>query len=153
MIKWLVISSAILFVSCTKKETMSNPDALIFGYYYGFCQGPDCIITYKIENGVLYEDLSDPYAGGDHETFDFVPLPDSLFQKAKHLPGLFPDAFLSASQVMGMPDAGDWGGVYLQRIKDGQRQWWAIDMMDNNLPDWAILYRNEILAAMKSIRN
>lgn len=54
---------------------------------------------------------------------------------------------------MGTPDAGDWGGVYLQRIIDGQSQWWVIDMMDNNLPDWAILYRNEILSAMKAIRN
>lgn len=82
MIKWLFIFSGILFASYTKKETISTPDALIFGYYYGFCHGPDCIITYKIEDGVLYEDFLDPYAGGDHTTFDFVALPDSLFLKA-----------------------------------------------------------------------
>jgi hypothetical protein len=47
----------------------------------------------------------------------------------------FPQDLLNESDtVIGMPDAGDWGGFYIEYNFNGTRRFWILDKMKTNVP-------------------
>lgn len=149
--------SAILTSSC-QKETAADPsegDHLIFGHFYGECGGETCIEIFKLANEKLYEDTNDRYPGSsDFYNGDFIELHDSLFQKVRDLPEHFPIQLLEEnSRVIGMPDAGDWGGLYIEYKNTGTRQFWLIDKMKSNIPEYLFDFSDKVNEAIQAINN
>lgn len=135
--------------SCAKEDLNPSIDTLIFGHFYGKCSGEQCVETYKLENNILYEDVLDQYAGGDHQNFGFQQLPDNLKKKLPDLSSLLPAQLYKEASTIGMPDAGDWGGIYIQVRKQGVSHWWLIDKAEYNLPTWIIPFKQEVENAIE----
>ena len=66
------------------KEKLKSSDYLIFGSFYGMCQGEQCVETFKLTKDFLYEDRKDEYPDrtnffdGDFEKLDKKFLDDAL---------------------------------------------------------------------------
>lgn len=115
---------------------------LVFGHFYGECGGEGCIETYALTGDKLYEDTADRYVATD---FEFVELPMEKFDLVTGLEDSFPAQILDESDdTFGCPDCGDWGGIYVEYVKDGQRQGWRIDVMLDDIPEYMRDFVEEI---------
>jgi hypothetical protein len=125
---------------CKKEEAEFTPDTVVFGSFYGECLGEKCIEMYKLDvvGRHLYEGTQDQYpAGATPYGGSFVQLPDSLYPKVSDLPALIPAQLRrEPNAVFGQPDAGDWGGYYLEVTHDGRQQVWLIDTQKSNIPTY-----------------
>jgi len=127
---FLLLSMGVL-TSCTKEKISNEPDFLIFGHFYGECVGEECVETYKLTCCDLSEDTRDEYAYPGFNEGNFVPLPDSQFQKVKDLLLQVPQVLLDQDSTrLGQPDAGDWGGIYVEYKKGAFHHKWYIDKND-----------------------
>ncbi len=127
----------ILSVSCKKETSTANSsDYLIFGHFYGMCGGEQCVEIFKLDNCRLYEDSRDIYPNRD--TFyvgAYSQLSNQQFNAVEDLMDFFPQDLLNESDtVIGMPDAGDWGGFYIEYNFNGTRRFWILDKMKTNVP-------------------
>jgi len=94
----------------------------------------------------LYEDTRDQYPNSS-KNYDgsFVKLDKELFDQVEPIKSNIPEELIdSESNVIGQPDAGDWGGIYLEISHDGKIDFWLIDKMRSNLPDYLIPLVDEI---------
>ena len=149
MYKFL-LSLLLLFLalSCAIEEEPFNSDqegdednpaieVLIFGHFYGFCQGEQCIETFKLEGNQLFEDHEDDY---NHVTFDFVIRDQSDFELVKDIIDLIPQELLTEeSQTFGCPDCADQGGIYLKLpsvTTEGSDREFRLDHNQNNIPKY-----------------
>jgi hypothetical protein len=109
---------------------------IVFGHYYGFCGGETCIEKFKLTSDKIYEDISDVYPG----TFpltppNYVQLSDQKFLLAQDLMSFFPNELLAeTSPYIGMPDATDGGGLYIEYHFNGVHKTWLIDQFKENVP-------------------
>ena len=112
---------------------------MIFGHFYGECGGEGCVEMYKIDGENLYEDSTDvypnyltAYAG------EYSVLPNEKYQQVKDLLLEFPEElYAEQDTVIGMPDAGDWGGIYVEiKMKNdvSLSGFWLLDQMESNMP-------------------
>lgn len=133
----------LLILGCDDdNDTLNSPlnglnqtDYLIFGHYYGFCQGEDCVVTYKLTSNKLYEDTKDPYGGSG--PFNFVLQPGDQFDIAKHLRNKLPARLLQEKdQTFGCPDCADQGGLFIQVSIRGSVQTWRLDQNERNVPGY-----------------
>tara|TARA_R110002049_G_scaffold37208_1_gene117452 strand:+ start:20682 stop:21146 length:465 start_codon:yes stop_codon:yes gene_type:complete len=132
----LILLLSILTYSCNSDDdaSLNEDDYLIFGHFYGFCVGENCIETFKLTHDKLYEDSQDNYS---HETFSFEVLGNDKFEQAKDLIDYFPTKLLSEKETtIGCPDCADGGGIYIEYSKDGIVKSWRIDQMKNNIPNY-----------------
>lgn len=127
-----------LMTSCTKEDKLilSETDYILFGHFYGECLGEDCIAIFRLEEDKLYEDISDKYpAREDFHDREFVLLSQEKFDAVKDLIDYFPmDLLEETNDVIGQPDAGDWGGLYIEYNFDGISRFWLLDQMRDNVP-------------------
>ncbi|HET6513035.1 MAG TPA: hypothetical protein VFH43_12645 [Candidatus Kapabacteria bacterium] len=125
-------------------------DYIVFGHFYGECVGEACVETYKLTDSQLFEDTSDVYPFGDKSyPGRFELLNDSLFHAVKSLGDHIPTELLaSPDTVFGMPDGGDWGGIYFERSEKGIVRFWLIDKMRSNNPDYLNPFVDKIEAAI-----
>jgi hypothetical protein len=136
----LIVSSAlVLFAapSCKREKCISPSSGyLIFGRFYGECMGEECIEIFKLEQNQLFEDTRDAYPGStDFYAAAYTLLPQQKFDEAKDLINFFPSDLLSESvNVIGHPDAGDWGGLYIEYNYNGTRKFWLLDKAKVNVP-------------------
>jgi hypothetical protein len=138
-----VLVVAIIFNACVKdhsigetKETLS--DYMAFGHFYGECMGENCIEMYRLGNTALFEDVQDHYPDFQ-KPYDgnYVKLSEAKFQMVKDFESKIPkELFSETKTVIGQPDAGDWGGIYIEISKNGSRKFWYIDKMQSNLPNY-----------------
>ncbi len=122
--------------SCNKTEEVdvNKFDYLIFGHFYGECEGESCIETYMLTDTKLFEDKRDNYFL-DNAQLDFVQLDQDKYESVKDLPEYLPTALLvEGEEVFGCPDCGDWGGLFVQYSKDNVVKSWRIDQMKDNVP-------------------
>ena len=132
----LLFFSVLALSSCKKKNT--NPtsgDYLIFGHFYGMCMGEKCIEIFKLEKGKLFEDTRDQYPNSDgFYQGNYTLLSNQKFMDAKDLINDFPaDLLQETNTVIGQPDAGDWGGLYVEYNFNGVRKFWLLDQMKSNV--------------------
>lgn len=53
------------------------------------------------------------------------------------MPAYFPNDLLDITEkVIGQPDAGDWGGLYIEYSRNEIRQFWLIDRNKSNVPSY-----------------
>lgn len=131
--------SVFFMVSCDEKADgikLSDSGYLVFGHFYGMCQGERCIEIFRLEEDKLLEDTKDEYPSrNDFYVGNFVELSRQKFDKTKDLTNYFPTSLLTETDtVIGMPDAGDWGGLYVEYNFNGVRKFWVLDQMTSNVP-------------------
>lgn len=135
---FLSLLSTLLFnSSCSKEDAPDeNQDYLIFGHYYGLCSGEECVEIFCLEALRLLEDSNDDYPNSSSfYNADFYELSSSQYEEVKDLMDFFPDTLLSINDVViGQPDAGDWGGLYIEYNVDGNRRFWLLDQKIDNVP-------------------
>lgn len=141
--------------NCEDPEPTPQGDYFIFGHFYGECMGEECRETFKIQGGKLYEDQLDIYpTGANSNTFSFELLSDAVYQEVADLPGFLPSALLDITNgVIGMPDAGDWGGFYVETTQNGVTRFWMIDTMKGNIPTELHDFTDKVRDAISEINN
>lgn len=133
---------SIIFSSCEKESVgcgFGAFDSISFGHFYGECAGEGCVEIFKIDyiNQKLYEDVNDEYPdGNDYYNGLYTNTHvDEKFQLVKDLKDLFPHALLTETEtVLGQPDAGDWGGIYVEYNSGSVHRFWLLDQMESNMP-------------------
>lgn len=128
----LIIS---VLTACSQSDDidLEENDYLIFGHFYGECLGESCVETFKLTDTKLFEDTNDHYSTIDD--FSFQKLDNEKFILIEDLIDYFPSSLLEEEEVIGCPDCGDWGGLFIQYSKDNLIKSWRIDQMKDNVPE------------------
>lgn len=126
-----------LFTACDQDDNMelSSSDYIIFGHFYGECMGEQCVEIFRLEQDKLFEDTKDEYPKSNiFYSGNFVPLSQQKFNNTKNLKDYFPTDLLNETKtVIGQPDAGDWGGLYVEYNSNGVRKFWLLDQKKSNV--------------------
>lgn len=144
-----MLSFLIIISSCSDKHDdikISEADYIVFGHFYGFCVGEECIEIFKLTPDALYEDTSDTYPRWDrYYEGNYVKLDQDKFDLVKSLPENIPDQLLSdPDRVFGSPDAADGGGVYFAIKQGDQSMFWVMDQVDQNIPEFLRPFKDKI---------
>lgn len=143
-----IIFASLLAIGCEKDDEIkaSESEYLIFGHFYGYCQGEECIEIYKLENDRLSEDTNDNYPTSTHYyDGNYIELSDSKFNLVKDLPDFIPAELLNNSEkIIGAPDAADGGGIYIEYYREGIKQSWLIDNTKTNVPEYLHNFIDEV---------
>lgn len=159
ILNFILFLSVLLSVSCSKKEVQSpadtSTDYVIFGRFYGFCGGENCIEIFKIQNGQLFEDVNDFYPKqNEFYTANFLPLSAEKYNAVANLSDNFPNELLTDSNtVFGMPDASDGGGLYLEYHASGVHKFWIFDQFQSNVPTQYHAFMNLINQKIDFLQN
>ncbi|MBK8702771.1 MAG: hypothetical protein IPN33_03575 [Saprospiraceae bacterium] len=155
---WFFLFAFIIVAAAgCKHENDNSPsttlDYFIFGHFFGECGGEQCVETFVIQDEKLYEDTLDDYPGiADFEDRQLVLLDNSIYNLVAGLPDQMPDELWDETETtIGMPDAGDWGGIYVEVKRDGETRYWLIDHMDNNIPEYLHPFTDAIKEAIEEI--
>lgn len=132
----LILTTAVMFASCEPLD-IKNADYFIFGHFYGECMGKGCVEIFKLEDENLFEDENDTYPASTKFYVAKWKLIDiEEYEKIKDLKELFPEKLFDESKiVIGQPDAGDWGGIYIEVKVGDVHKFWLIDKMRSNVPE------------------
>ena len=137
-----LISFILLGCSSEDNTALNNEDYLIFGHFYGFCIGENCIEIFKLTNDTLYEDSNDNYG---ISPLNFEPLDNSKFKLAQDLMLYFPEKLLTENEaIIGCPDCADGGGLYIEYSKNGIIKHWKIDQMKMNVPTYLHAFMDKV---------
>jgi hypothetical protein len=154
----IILITILISFSCRKHSARKliplSDDSFVFGHYYGECEGEMCVEIFRIKDYALYEDIKDNYPDYNKPyNGNFVKLSDDKFEMVKDLESKIPPALLSEpNRVIGQPDAGDWGGYYLELSKNGERSYWYIDKMKSHLPAYLVPFVDELSASIEKLK-
>jgi hypothetical protein len=127
-----------------EEQKDENQSYIIFGHFYGFCQGEQCVENFKLTESKLFEETTDPYVLKPGEGI-FLELDHIKFEQVKSLASMIPPQLLHTTDVfIGSPDAADGGGIYFETAVNGERKFWRIDKVKSNLPEYLVPFVNEI---------
>ena len=142
-----VLVAIFILASCEEESlNKSTSDYFIFGHFYGECGGEQCIEIYKLESGQLYEDINDNYPDFQNAyAGDYLAISSEKFEVVKDIVDAFPQQlFEETNLVIGQPDAGDWGGLYIEYNYNGVNRFWLIDLKTSNTPDYLHDFVDEV---------
>ncbi len=150
---------AIFTLSCEKEEDCCTPleaeedRTLIFGTYFGFCLG-DCTHLFKIEKGEVFPDQGiERLNVNEALTFSAVPLSIEDYNKAKTLLDNFPEPLLDEEETtIGIPDAYDQGGIFLQLTENETVRSWYLDSNIEALPKYLRAYATMVKEVTTKLR-
>lgn len=108
----------------------------MFGHFYSECEGEGCIDIFRLEQNRLLEDTRDEYPRSDRfYKGSYKQQTSEHFEAVKDLKDFFPNELLSEKKnIIGEPDAGDSGGLYIEYNLDGTHQFWLLDLNKRNVP-------------------
>ena len=143
-----LLTGFILLTSCNKEDEikLSDGDYLVFGHFYGECMGEACVEIFKLEDSRLLEDSKDVYPGqSNFYEGDYYELSKENYEQVKDIIDFFPENLLNENDlVIGQPDAGDWGGLYIEYNYKGVRKFWLLDQMKSNVPNYLHEFIDEV---------
>lgn len=130
------------YIALDKADSKSA--TLVFGRYYGKCQGNYCVKIFKLKNKQLKAEVKStmPILGTYYDG-DFSKIKVSDKVNITELFSEFPTFLLGSKEefsVIGTPDAGDWGGLYLEYNDAKLHKQWFLDLNTNNVPKELINY-------------
>ncbi len=114
-------------------------DYFVFGRFAGFCGGESCIEIFKIENNQLFEDTVDEYPSSNKLPYpgQYKLLSNEKYKLVQDLPDAFPEKLMEEiNLVLGMPDAYDQGGIYIELKRGDKVMFWVLDGDKHNLPEY-----------------
>ena len=149
---------ALLFITvlnynCSSDDSIhiDKNDYLIFGHFYGMCVGDGCVLTYKLTDDTLYEDINHNYLGTD---LNFKALDNNTFEQVKDLANYVPSELLNETEsVFGCPDCADQGGLFIEISKNGVVKSWRIDQYKNNVPAYLYTFMDQVNEKIQLINN
>ena len=143
-----LLTGFILLTSCNKEDEikLSDGDYLVFGHFYGECMGEACVEIFKLEDSRLLEDSKDVYPGqSNFYEGNYYELSKENYEQVKDIIDFFPENLLNENDlVIGQPDAGDWGGLYIEYNYKGVRKFWLLDQMKSNVPNYLHEFIDEV---------
>jgi len=165
LLSGLIFAMLLLFSACSVDddvdpdiddtiEKVAESSYLIFGHFYGRMPNEEGIEIFKIEDGKLYEDTNDNYPNSEKFYIaNFIELPDEKYLEVNDLMDSFPlDILKDSERVIGMPDAGDWGGLYVEYYTEGEEaKFWLIDILEANIPENIKPFVEEVKEKIKII--
>ena len=112
---------------------------MVFGHFYGECAGEGCVEIFRLDGEGLYEDSTDVYPNAlSPYNGKYYSLPEEKFELVKDLIYEFPQELYAEPQIIiGVPDGGDWGGVYVEmkyKNEPGLTGFWLLDQNEANMP-------------------
>jgi hypothetical protein len=146
-----------LAFSC-KKEVNKNDrlenNNIVFGHFYGECFGEQCVEIFKIDGKHIFEDKKDIYPDRKHfYEGNFGEIYPAGAEDVKELRVKFPDQLLNEKDtVIGQPDAGDWGGLYIEIEDNGKHRFWIIDKMKSNIPSYLHSFIDDVNSAIEKLQ-
>ncbi len=149
----VLLSVGFIAFACQKStEKLEKGDYLIFGHFYGFCGGEECVETYILSGSELAENTSDNY--GSLEGATYVNLSDELYAAVAELETSIPSE-LSAlpDSTFGCPDCHDQGGVRVSLKKDDVIKTWRMDNDLDAIPAYLHDFVNLIHAKIELINS
>ena len=149
----LILIPTSFISSCKKDKTieLKGNDFLIFGHFYGFCEGEKCVETFKLTSKKLFEDSNDNYSGTD---FLFSEIEESKFEGVKNLLDYFPIELLNENEnTIGCPDCADQGGILIQYVENGTIQNWRIDQSKSAIPEYLHEFLDQVNEKIDFINN
>ena len=165
LLSGLIFAIILLFSACSADDA-DDPDStervvassyLVFGHYYGRRPAEDGIEIFKIEDGKLFEDTNDHYpTQSDFYKGDFVELSADKYAQVSDLMDAVPAQLLEETEiVIGLPDAGDWGGLYIEYLAEGAEEadFWLIDMLETNRPEYLNPFVDQIKKKIEMIND
>lgn len=149
ILSFLLVFTFLVSCKSDNSHALSEEDYLVFGHFYGMCQGEQCIETFKLTSDSLFEDALDNYGGSK---FEFKPLDKNLYEKVKGLKTKFPEQlFDEDDQTFGCPDCADGGGLLIQLFKDGKLKTWKVDQVKSNVPEYLHDFMDAVNASISTI--
>jgi hypothetical protein len=150
-IKLLILGIGIIFISsCTKEKLVTETDYLIFGHFHGECIGEECVLTFKLTDTKLYEDVTHNYSGND---LDFQKMDHAAFQEVRDLMHYFPLQLLNETDtVIGCPDCRDQGGLFIEYSQNGVVNSWRIDKTKSAVPEYLHEFMDEVKGKIQLIK-
>ncbi len=143
--KRILICLAIALCACdTEEEALlfaEKPtiqgDYIVFGWYYGFCEGEQCIEIFKLTGDALYEDSNDNYPDSQQPyKGDYEKLSQEKFEAANSLADYIPPTLFKINDtIIGQPDFSDGGGVYFEYNVGSIHRYWLIDQFTHIIPE------------------
>lgn len=155
---YFLFALLIFFFSACKKDEKPSPvesEYIIFGHFYGMCGGEQCVEIFKWDCCHIYEDTNDNYPSiTEKYKPSFIELNYNEHDSVSFLMNSIPAELFSENQkVIGMPDAGDWGGLYFEiKQKDQEVKYWYIDQMKANVPVYLHSFIDDINTAIKRLQ-
>ncbi|MFD1095593.1 hypothetical protein [Salegentibacter chungangensis] len=150
----LFLFSLGILTSCSgdaESPEVNESNYLIFGHFYGQCEGETCVETFKLTDEKLYEDIIDDHSG---QNLEFVELENSSFEEVKNLADFFPVQLLNENEpVIGCPDCADGGGLFIQYSIDGNLKSWRIDQDKENVPGYLHEFMDKVNEKITLINN
>ncbi len=136
-------------------EKPINENYIIFGHFYGFCAGEECVEIFKLTTTSLSEDKKDGYPNWkEGYEGDFEELHADKFNVVKGLITEVPEALLAVQDtVLGCPDCTDGGGVYFEYKNGSDQRYWLIDQFQGDIPDNVYNIVEDVNNAIEVINN
>ena len=147
----------LFFFQCDKEEDccLPIPDdrSLIFGTYFGHCVG-DCAQLFKIDQGEIFPDEGVDRIIENEALIFGAALPMKDYDSAKFLLENFPGDLLNEEvNILGIPDAYDQGGIYLELVQGDSSRVWYLDSNISALPEYLQGYATDVLKTTELLRN
>ena len=124
--------------SCGKDELFCGfgDEYMVFGHFYGECAGEGCVEIYRVDKNSLIEETSEQYPGDEFYSFEeSVELSEEKRELVIDLLDVVPDELWGESAtVIGVPDGGDWGGIYVEVLSHKGQRYWLLDQNETNMP-------------------
>ena len=153
-----ILIGMLLTGSACKKEvngTTGQP-SLIFGMYYGYCAGETCVEIFQLDEQNLREDILDHYPNSQDGSITNFSTLMSAAQRTEcaSLLSSIPDTLFQIEQtIIGQPDAGDWGGFYIECQHENRRRFWLIDTQLQSVPSSLHAFLQEVKAKVILLRS
>ena len=127
----------LITLGCQSDEiVLSDSDYIVFGDYYGMCKANSCVDIYRLESNRILADTKKQYPNRfSFYEGNYTALSNEKYEAVKDIVNYFPDELLNIKDTtIGQPDAGDWGGFYIEYNYNGKHQFWMLDKMKSNVP-------------------
>jgi hypothetical protein len=154
-LRYFAVCLCLLGAACVNHDfdQQTAADSFVFGRYYGYCAG-DCYNVFVLKDNSLFqsEDEAYPATNGPWSLPSLRALTDDKKNLAADLPALLPQALLNSDKnVIGCPDCGDFGGLYIELNQNGQNRFWYIDnaTQDQELKDFIAIVHDRITALVQ----
>ncbi len=114
-------------------EVSCDKETIIFGHFFGECSGERCVEIYMLQELSLFEASNEFF---DTSDFDFDELSNDLYAQVEDIRIFFPRELINtSSQTYGCPDCADQGGIYVQLVDRGGREFF-IDQDVSEIPEF-----------------
>ncbi|SFQ69041.1 hypothetical protein [Hymenobacter arizonensis] len=154
----ILLLAIISTLTACQKETATPAldNTLVFGSFYGECYGPNCIRIFRLDlaKQTLAEDINDRYpsAAAPYKG-QYLARSAANFRRVHGLmQQVPPQLLLERANVIGQPDAGDWGGYYVEVRQAGTRHFWLIDTQKSNIPSYLHAFTDSLRTNIQALR-